>query len=114
MTMAFTPKSATNILVIEAQVFATHSAAGSWTAAALFRDTVANALAVGVEYQTTATAGNTIPVRHTMVSGGTSEITFKIRAGSHTPGTTTFNGTGGARLYGAITKSSIVVTEYKV
>jgi hypothetical protein len=114
MTVTITPKSASNILVISAN---THLANGNATqilTTALFQDSVANALAVSTLF----TGANTdtpfnVPLQHSMTAGTTSAITFRIRAGSHQSTTTTFNGIAGNRRYGAITKSSIVVTEYK-
>lgn len=53
------------------------------------------------------------PLKHRMVAGTTSATTFKFRAGTNVGGTTTFNGRAGGRIFGAITKSSIVITEYK-
>lgn len=113
MTQAITPKSATNLLVIEANMFISYSVS-AYMAVALFQDSTANALAMGTG---NVSAGNylvNIPVYHKMTAGTTSSTTFKIRAGGHTAGTTTFNGNAGASLYGAITKSFIQVTEYKV
>ena len=40
-------------------------------------------------------------------------ITFKVRAGANAAGTTTFNGTGGARRMGGVAASSITITEIK-
>lgn len=115
MTLAITPKSATNILVIEAIVWLSSSAAARNLSAALFQDSTANALAAGSEFtDTTATLiPRMVKVRHTMVAGTTSSTTFRIRAGASNTGTTTFNGVNAARIFGAINKSSIVITEYK-
>jgi len=112
MTLAITPQSATNILVIEALVYMSNSVAGHLIAA-LFQDTTAGALAVGDVFEATATAEDMVPVRHTMAAGTTSATTFKIRAGGNNAGTTTFNGFSAGRAFGAITKSSIVIWEYK-
>lgn len=113
LTLAVTPKSATNILVIEVTVALSSATADRYLIAALFQDATAGALAVGLTYEDTATAVNTISFRHTMVAGTASATTFKVRGGANAAATITFNGTGGARYFGAITKSSIVITEYK-
>lgn len=113
MSQAITPKSATNLLVIQANIFVGYSVA-AYMVAALFQDSTANALAVGGANITASNHIYNIPVYHKMTAGTTSSTTFKIRAGGHTAGTTTFNGNAGASLYGAITKSFIQVTEYKV
>ena len=59
------------------------------------------------------TAGYVLPVifRHSMVAGTTSATTFKVRAGGGGAGTTTFNGSGGARLLGGVYASSITIRE---
>jgi len=113
MTLSITPKSATNVLVIEAFVDVSHSVAASFLFAALFQDSTANALAAGDALQATATGTFTVAVRHAMVAGTTSSTTFKIRGGSSAAGTVTLNGSGGTRRFGAIPKSSMLITEYK-
>lgn len=113
LTLAITPKSATNILVIEALIYLSNATAARSLTAALFQDSTVNALAAGINRADTATVIVPIPVVHTLVAGTTSSTTFRIRAGANNTGTNTFNGASGARLYGAITKSSIVITEYK-
>lgn len=113
MTLAITPTSATNILVIEALVYCASTSTATKTAA-LFQDSTADALAVGATFINVASARIQVHVKHRMVAGTTSATTFKIRAGTSTAGTMTFNGAAGGREYGAISKSSIVITEYKV
>jgi len=113
MTRAITPKSATNILVIESVLLLSNSASSVEIIGALFQDATANALATTVQFMATATGVVTVVVAHTMTAGTTSSTTFRVRAGGHTAGTTTFNGQSGARLFGAITKSYIKITEYK-
>lgn len=114
MTQAITPKSTTNILVIDASLLIANSAAAYNTIAALFQDATASALAAVAQYGPAAGSAQLLRVRYMMVAGTTSSTTFKIRAGANTAGTTSFNGIGGARLFGAISKSSFVITEYKV
>lgn len=113
MTLAIVPKSATNILVISANVLLSNSVTAALVVA-LFQDATANAIAVAGSFDSTATAMMSIPLTYTMVAGTTSSTTFRIRAGGNAAGTTTFNGQAAARRFGAITKSSIVITEYKV
>lgn len=113
MTQAITPKSATNILVIDVCIMLSSATSDRWLIAALFQDATANALAVGEAYEDIGTALDTICFRHTMVAGTTSSTTFRVRAGCNTAATMTFNGASGGRFFGATTKSSIVITEYK-
>lgn len=114
MTQAITPRRTTNILVIESLVVCSHSATASTVASAIFQDSTANALAVGVLYIGTASAMMNIKTTHTMTAGTTSSTTFKVRVGSASAGTTTFNGAIGARYYGATSKSSLIIREYTV
>jgi hypothetical protein len=112
MTQAITPKSATNRLFIEVRMSLAVSS-GSQRIAALFQDSTANALAAMTTFTGAFTDMIVINLTHDMVAGTTSSTTFKVRAGSDTAGTTTFNGAIGARKFGGITLSSIKITEYK-
>lgn len=115
MTLAITPKSTTNILVIEVLAFITIGTADRFGIGALFQDATANALAAGIGYNAAASATPSfmLPIRHTMAAGTTSATTFRFRAGPNAAATLSFNGRSGTRSFGAITKSSIVITEYK-
>ena len=115
MSQAITPKSATNILVIEAELFVGGSATGLDIVAALFQDTTANALTAKQSWvDVNGRVAGGITVKHVMVAGTTSATTFKVRVGGSSASTITFNGGAGARKYGAIPKSSMIITEYKV
>jgi hypothetical protein len=110
MTLAITPKSATSKLKIDVLWFGSASAAGSITLA-LFQDATANALAATALRNEAAGYRYILTLTHFMTSGTTSSTTLKIRAGLNGPGTTTFNGASGARLYGGVVPSSITITE---
>lgn len=112
MSLSITPKSATSKLVIEV-VFNGSYAINSQVAAALFQDSIANALAAaGAEVITGNQTMVNIKFTYTMTSGTTSATTFKVRAGGTSGGTTmTFNGRNGARTLGGVMASSIVITE---
>jgi len=109
MTLAVTPKSATNTLIIDVTIHLSNAVNGD-VAAALFQDTTAGALASGLTIGAAAGLLNPIHFTHTMVAGTVSATTFKVRGGS-TSGTTTFNGVGGARKHGGVLVSSIKITE---
>jgi hypothetical protein len=111
MSLAITPKATTNILVIDCTLFLANSA-NVHIISALFQDSTANALAVSDEYMLTPGGPVTARIIYTMAAGTTSSTTFKVRSGGSGAGTTTFNGVGGGRLYGATVKSSMVITEY--
>ena len=112
MTLAITPTSASNKLVIEVILHGAHTAADSHTVA-LFQDSTANALAC-ITYVVSAnwTAANTF--NHYMTSGTTSSTTFKVRAGSSAAGTFTLNGVSSGRTRGGVVASSITITEIAV
>ena len=108
MTLAITPTSATNKLMIEVLFNGQSNAAGAFMCA-LFQDTTAGALAVSWVQQSTR---NQMNLRHFMAAGTTSATTFKIRAGCESGGTTTFNGYLSNRKMGGVFASSITITEY--
>ena len=115
MTLAITPKSATDTLVIALTVmWTTAISTATNMIGAIFQDATAGALAAS----TVATTGNSFSMQfnltHTMVAGTTSATTFRLRMGCTAAGTTTFNGRAGGRLFGAINKASMTITEIKV
>lgn len=112
MTLSITPKSVTNILIIQVIAVCSSSVANHLIAA-LFQDTTANALAADGFYQATNAGIATITLAHTMVAGTTSPTTFKVRLGQESAGTLTFNGRSSTQIFGAITKSLMIITEYK-
>lgn len=113
LSLLYTPKSVSNILIIEVLLFLSNSAGTLSLIGALFQDSTANALATGIGFQLTATAQIPVFIRHVMTAGTTSATTFKVRAGASAAGTTTLNGQSGARRFGGTNYSSITITEYK-
>jgi len=113
MTLAITPTSATNKLLITVTAWTTDTS-GAWCLVALFQDTTANALATGGRYSSTATAGGMTTFSHYMTSGTASETTFKVRVGHKTGGTMTFNGQNSGRMFGGTMASSITIQEISV
>lgn len=116
LTVSITPRASTNILEIECQIHASFSVAGTFLTIALFQNTDANAIAVGMAEPRDATGLATIPLFHRMVALTTAAQTFKIRGGGHQAGTTTFNGQSGAQVFSnggtnAITYSNCRVHE---
>jgi hypothetical protein len=111
MTVAITPKSSSNILVIEVEAVASYNGIDNLTLG-LFQDSTANAIASVLDYQSTSTQPKTIGARYRMTAGTTSATTFKVRIGASAAGTVTFNGLGAGRLLGGNIASHIMVTEY--
>jgi hypothetical protein len=91
------------------------SVANSNMIGALFQDSTANALAADVNGSAAATAICLLHIKHIMAAGTTSATTFKVRIGNNSANTLTFNGGDGvgATIFGATTKSSLTITEYK-
>lgn len=112
MTLAYAAQSTSNIVLIEITFNGTTSAGGQLTAA-LFKDSDANAMAVGCNQVADTTRIDTLHFQHSFVPGTISSITYKVRAGGDLGGTTTFNGAGSVRKYGGILLSSIKIKEFR-
>lgn len=110
MTLAITPTSATSKLRIDVVVNGAASSGNSW-ATGLFQDSTANALAA-TNYN--VAANNVVSYSgftHFMTAGTTSSTTFRVRCGTVTAGTFTFNGQSAGRIFGGVIASSITITE---
>jgi len=110
ITCAITPISATSKLLIEASLMVAYDADATLVFA-LHQDSIANALyaiadkAAGVNDQL-----HTV-MRHYMTAGTTSLTTFKVRVGSNSAGTLTWNGAGGNRRFGGVAACRMTITE---
>lgn len=113
MTCAITPKSTTNTLEITAIIYVSLSITSADIIGALFQDSTANALAAIENYVAAIASPAPLTITFIMAAGTTSATTFRVRVGGNTASTVTFNGASATRRFGAITKSSIVIREYK-
>lgn len=114
ITLAITPKSASNKLIIEFLGYFAHSVNLNGVGCALFQDSTVGAIAaIRQNLVNGGGMGSMVSLRHIMIAGTTSPTTFKIRVGGAL-GTVTFNGDGGARKYGGAISSGIKITEIKV
>jgi hypothetical protein len=114
MSQAITPSSAANALSIKASgQFANSNAGAIAMVMALFQDATANALAVAetIIFGATAARVGPLTLNQLMLAGTSSATTMSIRGGGSSAGTTTFNGSGGPRLYGGVFNSFVEVTE---
>ena len=113
MSSSIAPTDASNILKIDVVAYLVHNVS-DFEIAALFRDNILSAFAVG----TVANYYNDIPTpvnfTYFMIAGTTNIITFKVRGGAPVAGTTTFNGAYGARKFGGVMASSITITEIQL
>ena len=111
-TQAITPTSSSSLLKIEVVIQGSISNHAQWIVC-LFQDSIANALAVSrirADAQQAVHLNNN-NIMHVMVSGTTSEITFKVRMGAYS-GTSYLNeATNNTDAYGGKCNSGIVVTE---
>lgn len=113
MTLAITPTSASNILLIEVLAEVSSGAAPTTLLTLLFQDATANALAATGHTVRDINDPVMVSLRHKMTAGTTSTTTFRVRIGASAAGTLTFNGQGGARRLGGALASSITITEFK-
>ena len=111
LTLAITPKSATDILVIDIGINGYLNDTHVITLA-LFQDAIANALAAAWSYDLYSASMLQVNLRHKMVAGTTNQITFKVRAGTSADGTFTLNGFTGSRKFGGVMSSYITIIEY--
>jgi len=109
MTLAITPSSATNTLIIQVTLVTALSVA-DFSTVALFQDSTANALAA-VSGQPTANCSLPQTFNYKMTAGTTSSTTFRVRAGGGSASTITINGSGGARRLGGVMASTITIYE---
>lgn len=114
MTLAVTPKSASNRLLVLVTIMLASSAGDDRMVVALFKDAVVDALAVMSEsFTLNANHPHSINLTFEMVAGTLDEITFKVRAGFRVASTTTFNGASGIRQFTGVYASTITIMESK-
>ena len=114
MTLAITPTSTTTRLFILVNMAGGGGSAG-YQSLALFQDSTANALASACNQNFASGKSNTTCFFHDMVSGTTSETTFKVRFGTESgSGTSYFNGdpSVGGQIHGGVLGSGIFILEY--
>ena len=115
ITLPVTPIGSTNKLRIDVVVNLDWNNTAGRMSVALFQDTTAGALAATNQFPIASGNGQSpVTFTHWMTSGTTSATTFKIRAGSVSAGTTTFNGASSGRKFGGVCASTITITEIKV
>ena len=112
MSLAYTPINASNNLRIEVLINLSPGGTSSYMSAALFQDSIADALAAASVNAPAANQICQVKLDFTVVAGSTSARTYKVRAGSNTAGTTDFNGAGGGGDFNGTYFSNIRITEY--
>ncbi len=117
MTLAITPTSATNKLLVEViyNIIGSYTGGSSNVGAVFNTDFHAtNALAASYNGVSNDYSINSLPIRFYVVAGRTTETTFRFRGASCSSGTTTFNGRASARKLGGVLLSSMTITEIQV
>lgn len=109
-SQAITPKSHANLLAVSSKISGAHSVA-SWAAAALFRDSAADAFATDRAFFGDGATGHLIIVEGTVLAGSTAGTTFKLRAGGINAGTFSIGGNSGVNYFGGTMKSYLRVVE---
>ena len=110
MSLAITPTSATNLIVV--QVTAMFGASISLiTTMALFKDAISDAVAAQAVTINGSTEQGFLTLNYSELAGTTSPVTWKVRAGPSVLGTITFNGMSGSRLFGGVANSGIHIYE---
>ena len=114
-TLAITPTSATNKLLIMVQSgLLSNSTTNNGISIMLFQDSTAGALSATRHLQSLGTGPITSTLQHFMTAGTASETTFKVRSGGNSAGTTDWNGHGGARKFGGVSNSGMTIMEIAV
>lgn len=112
MTLAITPTNAANKLRIRVVINISNGTNSRYQIAALFQDATAGALQATSMFSATNGEVVNLVLEYTMTAGTIVATTFRVRAGSHSAGTTTFNGVSAARIFGGVYASSITIEEY--
>ena len=113
MTLAITPASTSNKLLINVGFAWSYSNNGTYESIALFNTDAhsTNALSSLITLNLGATEWNFITFQHYMTAPSASATTFRVRSGSTSAGTVTFNGQSGGRAHAGILASSITIME---
>lgn len=111
LTLDYTPKAIGNDLVVEASALISHSVALTWMIAALFMNAEAQALVANAYYAQVATEADAVDLVAVVRVRSLSPIRFRVRAGGHQAGTTTFNRASATVLFGKAKPSFLKVTE---
>lgn len=111
LTRAITPTNASSTLIVLALLGNVWNTGSNRVIMALFQDSTANALCATAFFTYSPYAGGQGMLLHSVAAGSTTARTFKVRAGGSSAGTTTINGESGARKFGGVGFSGLLVIE---
>jgi len=117
LTCAITMNSASSRARVTAVVPVSSETDDRTLTLALFRDSVANALAVSWHRQSADAGGQNKELPLTIVFEelpGSASVTYKLRAGQDTSGSMYINGDDNSRLFGGASRATLVVEEIPV
>ena len=110
LTLAITPQSAANILVVNVTA-CLENPGSSFVMGGIFNNLSSDCLSIATIFGA-AGIQNDFWLQHEMTAGTTSPITFYFRAGGNVSSLTTLNGTGGSRTFGGVNCTIMQITEY--
>ena len=111
LTLAITPKSATNILYIEFDTWMSFNSGNSYAECALFQDATTNGIAYAYAAYSSA-EDDYLTMRHIMAAGTTSATTFKARVGL-AANTGYVNALpDGTQIFGGVSGTILTIREY--
>lgn len=113
MSLSITPQDAANKLEIDVTFCGSLAIVPGAIQIALFKNSDAAAIKAVTTHYGATQHGVVVRFVCTVTAGGTSAITFKVRAGGSGAGTLTFNGGAGARLLGGVMASGMIIREYR-
>mgnify|MGYP003676139956 FL=1 len=113
LTRTITPTNSSNILYVEGSIQVGFNGSSIAALVGLFQDSIGDSLAAWDGNIDDANTTLSIPFHYQMAAGTTSQIEFKIRAGSNTGGTFFMN-KGNASLWGGVVTSMLKVIEVRV
>ena len=113
LTGTITPSSSGSKIRVQVVVPAT-SPSNECITVALFRDSVANALCAVSSSEGVFPGPEAVPLSYEYTAGSTSAVTLKVRVGSPGGGGFGINGSFANRIYGGVSRATMIIEEIKV
>jgi hypothetical protein len=113
LSATITPRFATSTILVRFEGQGSSSSIVT-LCAALFRDSIVNALASRMETEDTANFARAMSIVYMDSPATASAVTYKIRVGAGSAATIRMNGSTASRFFGGTSRSTLVVQEIKV
>tara|TARA_R110002020_G_scaffold473622_1_gene703180 strand:+ start:375 stop:908 length:534 start_codon:yes stop_codon:yes gene_type:complete len=112
LTRAITPTNSSNLLYIVVNAMLSNNSEENIVMALFNTDKHStNAQATAPSYEASNTSPNMLTLAYYVAAGTTSATTWRMRAGGHGGGTTTFNGSNGTASYSTAGLSTMTIWE---